>query len=112
MPDPTVMNGRRQDGTFGPGNQAAAGRTSRAAELRKAFAQSVSHEDIKAIAFALVEAAKGGDIAAAKLVLDRCCGRPSPDDETAEQAQNANRVLDMLNLVKAERDRRVAKNAE
>ena len=69
--DQTAMNGRIQNGTFAPGNKAAAGRSSRAMELRKAFVDAVSVEDIQAIAAALVKSAKDGDISAAKLVLDR-----------------------------------------
>lgn len=97
MSDQTVMNGRTDQGRFAPGNRAAAGRSSRAAELRRAFSEAITPEDIRELAAAMMTAAKGGDIAAAKIILDRCCGRPSPDaDETAEQHQNANRVLAML----------------
>jgi hypothetical protein len=97
MTDQTVMNGRTDQGRFAPGNQAAAGRSSRAAELRKAFAEAVSAADIAAIACGLVTAAKGGCVQSAKLILDRCCGRPSPDaDENAERQENTNRILTML----------------
>jgi hypothetical protein len=97
MSEQTVMNGRTDQGRFAPGNRAAAGRSSRAAELRKAFAEAVSADDIAAIASGLVKAAKEGCVQSAKIILDRCCGRPSPDaDETAERAENTNRILTML----------------
>ncbi len=44
--DQTAMNGRIQNGTFALGNKAAAGRSSRAAELRRAFIDAVSVEYI------------------------------------------------------------------
>jgi N-acetylglucosamine kinase-like BadF-type ATPase len=91
----TAFNGRTESGRFGPGNQAAAGRTSRAAELRRAFSESITADDIKELAAAILKAAKGGDIAAAKIILDRCCGKPQPDDAGADAA-STNRILSML----------------
>ena len=67
----TAMNGRLPSGQFGAGNTAAVGRTNRAAELRQAFVDAVTPEDIAGIAATLVRLAKDGDVACAKLVLDR-----------------------------------------
>lgn len=91
---PTATNGRRHDGKFGPNNQAAAGRTSRAAELRRSFLAAVTPEDMVAIAAKLVEMAKAGDVACAKLVLDRL-GRPGGDDDDQHDGSR-NRILTML----------------
>ena len=83
--DQTAKNGRTQAGTFAPGNKAAAGRSSRSAELRRAFIDAVSLEDVQEIAAALVKSAKGGDIAAAKLLLDRIGkGNPAADESNRE----------------------------
>jgi hypothetical protein len=41
---------------------------------REAFADQVSVEDVAAIAGALVERAKDGDLAAARIILDRVLG--------------------------------------
>jgi len=71
----TAMNGRLPSGQFGAGNTAAVGRTNRAAELRQAFVDAVTPEDIAGIAATLVRLAKDGDVACAKLVLDRL-GKP------------------------------------
>ena len=93
-----------QNGTFAPGNKAAAGRSSRAAELRKAFVDAVSVEDIQAIAFALVKSAKDGDISAAKLVLDRL-GKADPSgDEVAsrDRETSISRLLEMARARQSE----------
>jgi hypothetical protein len=110
-------NGRSTKGQFLPGNPGGPGNphAGRVQKLRSALLNAVTEQDVSAVAAALVAAAKSGDVPAIKLLFDRVLGKVDTfrlDDETAEQAQNANRVLDMLNLVKAERDRRVAKNAE
>lgn len=94
--DQTVPNGRQASGKFGPGNTFSAGRTSRAAELRRRFVDAVSLEDITEIAAALVAAAKGGDVACAKLVLERI-GKPTDDNgEQADIEESRNRILEML----------------
>ena len=46
----------------------------RAHEYREAFLEAVTPEDVRAIGTALLEKAKAGDQAAAKLVLDRVLG--------------------------------------
>lgn len=91
--DQTATNGRQPDGKFGPGNRAAAGRSSKAAALRKAFLDAIKVEDVAAIAAKLVSAAKGGDVQCAKLILDRL-GKPQPDDHADDAGRN--RILSML----------------
>jgi len=89
----TVMNGRLPNGKFGSGNQFSAGRSSRAAELRRAFVEAVTPEDIEAIAATLVRLAKDGDVQCAKLVLDRL-GKPGTDEDDLTEGRN--HVLEFL----------------
>ena len=68
--------GRGVDGKFAPGNRFGQGRPpGRTAELRDAMRDAVSLDDIQAIVRVLVAQARGGDVQAAREVLDRCCGR-------------------------------------
>ncbi len=60
----------------GPGNPYAA----RVGELRSALLGAVSPGDLAAIAKRLVAAAKGGDVAAAKVLFERVLGRPLEAD--------------------------------
>lgn len=81
-PSPNGSNGRDAGGRFtkgnagGPGNPFAA----HVGRLRSALINAVSIDDMKAIVGALVKKAKGGDVAAAKIVLERCLGRPIEHD--------------------------------
>ncbi|MGV2341539.1 MAG UNVERIFIED_CONTAM: hypothetical protein LVR18_48735 [Planctomycetaceae bacterium] len=52
-----------------------------ATKFRRLLTESVSDEDFRAVILALVTSAKGGDLGAAKLLIDRCCGKPSVADE-------------------------------
>ncbi len=72
----------------GPGNPYAA----RVAELRSALLEAVTPGDLAAIVRSLVQAARSGDVAAAKLVFERVLGRPLEADildrlEALEQAR-------------------------
>ena len=113
MIDQTALNGRTpHDGRFAPGNRAAAGRSSRASELRKAFQEAITPEDIQAIATALVKSAKDGDIAAAKLILDRCCGKADPVADEVANRDRENSISNILALAERVRDERQANNAD
>jgi len=69
-------NGRDQTGRFASGNRFGRGRPLGAqSELRSAMIEAVGPEDVRDIVLSLVRKAKSGDVAAAKEVLDRCCGR-------------------------------------
>lgn len=98
--DATDTNGRDRSGRFTAGNSFSRGRSSRSAELRKAFTEAVTDEDVAEIARSLVDLAKGGDIAAAKVVLDRCIGKVSiTQAEPAEElSEGRNRVLEFVNM--------------
>jgi hypothetical protein len=79
---PTTI-GRDAGGRFAHGNPGGPGaiaheRTKRARALRQALHDAVTPEDLAAVARALVDRAKAGDVAAAKELLDRIIGRPLP----------------------------------
>jgi hypothetical protein len=80
--EPTRI-GRDASGRFAPGNPGGPGaiaheRTKRARALRQALHDAVTAEDLAAVARALVDRAKAGDVAAARELLDRIIGRPLP----------------------------------
>jgi hypothetical protein len=81
-PSPTGANGRGPDGRFLPGNRVAKGNplARQAQELRVALFAAVSPKDLKAVVAKLIQLAKSGDVAAAKLVLDRVLGPPAEID--------------------------------
>jgi hypothetical protein len=72
-------NGRRTDGTFAVGNRGGPGNphSRRMHELRRELLDAVEPGTIKAVVDKLSELAKGGDIPAAKLLLDHAIGRPT-----------------------------------
>ena len=83
--EPTVTNGRFQRGNkMSQGNPLA----KQVGRFRSVLLESVTEADMKAIVGKLVERAKGGDLAAMKLLLDRTCGKsfvdrlPSPKPST------------------------------
>jgi hypothetical protein len=69
--------GRDALGRFGPGNRFGRGHPNnrRMQALRQALIGAVTEEDITEVARKLVEDAKGGDIAATRVLLDHCLGR-------------------------------------
>jgi hypothetical protein len=75
----TAASGREANGRFARGNPGGPGNpfARRTAAARKAFCEAVSHEDLVAIARSMTEKARGGDVAAAKLVLCYVVGKPA-----------------------------------
>jgi hypothetical protein len=67
-------DGRRR---FAPGNKLGKGNPyhRRIARLRAELLRTVTPDDIRAIARALISAGRAGDVAAAKLVLERVCDK-------------------------------------
>jgi len=74
--------GRGPNGRFLPGNPGGPGNpyAARVGELRAALLNAVTPADLAAIAKTLVVAAKGGDVAAAKVLFERVLGRPLEAD--------------------------------
>jgi len=71
---------RDANGRFAIGNDGGPGNpfARQTAALHAAFLESTTAEDMKAIADTLIELAKGGNVAAAKLVLHYTIGKPAP----------------------------------
>lgn len=78
QPSPTASNGRGSNGRFAAGNRLGQGNPNarRAQKLRTELMKSVRADDLKRIVKSLVNSAAAGDVAAAKLVLDRVLGPP------------------------------------
>src|SRR5262245_45165203 len=73
----SAADARDAKGRFAVGNKAGRGNplNRHAHRLRYALLAAVKREDIREVVRALVEKAKGGDVAAIKELLDRCLGR-------------------------------------
>lgn len=82
--------GRDAGGRFAQGNKAGRGNPHhrKVARLRAALLERVTPDDIAAVVAALVAKAKGGDVAAIKLLLDRVFGRVT-DLDTATAGEQA-----------------------
>ena len=86
---PSTDDGRDSTtGKFIPGNPGGPGNpyARASAEMRKAFMEAVTIEDMKAIARTLCERAKKGEIPAIAILLDRALGKvnPAPDPDTLD----------------------------
>ena len=81
-PSPNGSNGRNASGRFAKGNAGGPGNPygRKVAKLRSAMLQAVTQADMKAIVKKLVDEAKGGNVRAAKEVIDRCLGKPIEPD--------------------------------
>jgi hypothetical protein len=73
------QTGRRPDGRFCKGNPGGPGNpfAREVAALRQEFLKAVTGEDVSGIARAMIQKAKEGDVAAAKLVLQYTLGKPA-----------------------------------
>jgi hypothetical protein len=93
QPQPAEENGRDARGRFAPGNVGGPGNpyARQTARLRAALLEVVTEEDIKDVAAALLMKAKGGDLAAIKLLLAYVIGKPAeptnPDRVDQEEWQ-------------------------
>jgi hypothetical protein len=77
-PSPNAGNGRGAGGRFAKGNGGGPGNphARRVAELRSAMLNAVTPQDVRDVMAALLAAAKGGDVAAARELLQRLLGPP------------------------------------
>ena len=105
MPEPSTTG---TNGRFQPGNKAAVGHQTRSMKLRAAMLAAVTEKDMRAITKHLVKLAKGGDLKAIELLLNRTIGKlqASPVDEPDEQQIGRNRILEMLDMARGVRDAR------
>ncbi len=81
--------GRDTQGRFAKGNAGGPGNphAQRVARLRSALLGAVTPEDLNKIVDKLVKMAKGGNVVAAKEVLDRCLGKPRAEVELTHRAE-------------------------
>ena len=90
-PSSAVSNGRGSNGQFAPGNKISKGNpfAKRVNEIRSELIGSLTTEDVKEVAQALIEKAKGGDIPAVRELFDRTIGKPQEADliERVEQLE-------------------------
>jgi len=92
------LNGRDSNGRFTKGNAGGAGNphAAKVAKLRAALLGAVSTTDVELIIASMVEAAKDGDVVAAREVLDRTIGKAVAMDllqriESLEEIMGANK---------------------
>ncbi len=87
-PSPST-NGRSANGQFRIGNQGGPGNphVTKVGKLRSALLNAVTAADVRKIAKKLIELAIGGDIAAAKLLLDRSLGKVAEPSHRVSQSR-------------------------
>lgn len=79
----TGPTGRTKFGRFSPGNTYGRGNphNRRAQRLRAAVMRAATPADVADVLRAMILMAKGGDVGAARLVLERTCGKPRDWDD-------------------------------
>jgi len=87
-PTPNVPNGRTPNGRFAKGNPGGPGNphARRIAQFRSAVLGAVTPEDLDEVVRGLLDAAKSGDLAATKLLLDRTLGKATAQKDDTETA--------------------------
>lgn len=82
-------------GYFLPGNQIGRGNPFARAQqgLKSALWHAVTREDIEVIARALIDQARGGDLAAICILLDRLLGRPTQAIEMSDSAREGTSAM-------------------
>ncbi|MFK7883618.1 MAG: hypothetical protein AB8F26_05475 [Phycisphaerales bacterium] len=96
-------NGRATNGRFAKGNAGGPGNPlgGKVARLRAAILAAVTPEDIDAIVRAMVQRAKGGDMAATKELLYRAIGKPT-DGDLSERLEALEQLAERLNAEAAQ----------
>jgi hypothetical protein len=111
------QNGRDAGGRFAAGNKAARGNpfARRVAALRTALLSVATPERVRQLAERLFRMAEGGDVAAAKLVLNYAIGRPAevvdPDTLDADEISKLLQTPDVRTLLAGAMDRLPAATA-
>ena len=87
-------NGRRADGRFAIGNPGGPGNpyAKQVARVRSLIVDAVSEDDLRAVISMLVERAKGGDVLAARELLNRLVGRPAAAIDPEQRALEERRL--------------------
>ena len=103
MTTPTTNgnNGRDENGRFAIGNPGGPGNpyARRVAELRSALLDAITPDAIRYVMLRMIKMAVEGDVAAAKLVLERAVGKPLPDP-----MPEGDRVIHVVYLDEEDRD--------
>jgi len=101
MEQPSAKGRDERTGRFLPGYQSGPGNphARQVARLRSELLRAVTAEDLHAIVRALIKRARGGDVAAARELLDRTLGKPAagPLPEHAE-AELLAAMLEVIDL--------------
>jgi hypothetical protein len=93
MPEESKQEGRDEGGKFAKGNRGGPGNpfTRRVAQLRTLLLSLVTDELLSEVVAKIAEMAKGGDLAAARLLLQYSLGQPQkaldPDDAEADEVR-------------------------
>ena len=96
--DTPSTNGRNGSGQFTTGNQHGKGNPlfGKVATLRSEALKSVTPATVKGLIKALIERAKAGDIAAAKLILPYLIGQPATAKEIEAEIDAAPVTIDYM----------------
>lgn len=112
VPSTNGSNGHDTTGRFAAGNSLGRGNphAAQVARLRSAMLAAVSEDDMKATIGKLVELAKGGDVAAIKLLFDRVLGKVVAVEEPP--VSSPERAAKIAEIVERIRRARLADNPE
>jgi hypothetical protein len=106
-PPAEQQSGRGADGKFAPGNHIGKGNpfARQCAALRKALLNAVTPQDIAEIAAKLLEKAKAGDAAAARVLFSYTLGKPAAaiDPDTINQQELQTLAANRADCVAAQR---------
>ena len=108
-PSANGANGRDGQGRFALGNPGGPGNplAKRVAHARATIHETVSDDDLRDVIRALVELAKGGDLAAIREVFDRLCGKVRETADPFESVKPSNLTqinIDARDLTDARRE--------
>jgi hypothetical protein len=95
-PTPNGGNGRDANGRWAKGNGGGPGNplSRKVQAIRVALVSAITAADIKAVVQRLVQKAKDGDVAAAKVVFDRACGPAQALDFDLRLTEIESRLLE------------------
>ncbi len=95
LPSINGSKGRGPDGRFAPGNGGGPGNplAKQVQRIRVALLNAITPKDIQAVVQKLIQKAKGGDVASAKIVFDRAVGPAQALDFDLRLTELENQIL-------------------
>ena len=102
-PSTNVIIGHDTSGRFAAGNTLGRGNphAAQTAKLRSAMLSAVTEDDVKAVVGKLVALAKGGDVTAIKLLLDRVCGKVvAVEEPPASSPERAAKIAEIVERIR------------